>query len=61
MKIIFCIVFFVNIFLNHNVNCAINSEEEVGNGRYTIEGRVIPPEELEQGVWQVDYAPTKIF
>ncbi|KAJ8718181.1 hypothetical protein PYW07_006111 [Mythimna separata] len=29
-------------------------EEEVGNGRYSIEGKVFPPEDLELGPWQVD-------
>ncbi|KPJ10419.1 UPF0480 protein C15orf24 [Papilio machaon] len=35
------------------VSNAINSvEEDIGSGRYVIEGRVIPPEELEQRNWQ---------
>lgn len=38
-----------------NVLCAVNPpEEEVGNGRYVIEGKVFPPEEQDLGPWQVD-------
>ncbi|KAG6463030.1 ER membrane protein complex subunit 7-like [Manduca sexta] len=34
---------------------AVNpSDEDVGNGRYVIEGKVFPPDELEHTVWQVD-------
>lgn len=29
-------------------------EEDVGNGRYVIEGRVFPPDELDLTDWQVD-------
>ncbi|XP_049877061.1 ER membrane protein complex subunit 7 [Pectinophora gossypiella] len=38
-----------------NVICAVNPvEEEVGNGRYVIEGRVFPPEELAHVNWQTE-------
>lgn len=38
-----------------SVLCTINLvEEEQGNGRYVIEGRVYPPEEQDLGPWQVD-------
>ncbi|KPI94538.1 UPF0480 protein C15orf24 [Papilio xuthus] len=37
-----------------NVSNAINSvEEDIGSGRYVIEGRVVPPEEQEQSNWQI--------
>ncbi|KAJ0173926.1 hypothetical protein K1T71_010072 [Dendrolimus kikuchii] len=43
----------LNVFIN--VLCASNPiEEDIGNGRYAIEGRVFPPEELEVGNWQVE-------
>ncbi|XP_075981470.1 ER membrane protein complex subunit 7 [Anticarsia gemmatalis] len=38
-----------------SVLCAVNPpEEEVGNGRYLIEGRVFAPDDQELGPWQVD-------
>lgn len=43
------------LFATKNVFGAVNSEDEqVGNGRYVIEGKVIPSEELEGSTWQVD-------
>jgi len=43
----------ISVITFQNVLCA-NSEEETGCNRYVIEGRVIPPEELEYGPWQLD-------
>ncbi|XP_046970350.1 ER membrane protein complex subunit 7 [Vanessa cardui] len=38
-----------------NVFCALNSvEEDVGTGRYVIEGRVYPADEQDLSTWQVD-------
>lgn len=38
-----------------NVLCAVSSiEEDSGNGRYAIEGRVFPPDEQDSTNWQVD-------
>lgn len=36
-------------YISHAVNSV---EEDIGNGRYVIEGRVVPPEEQEQKNWQ---------
>ncbi|XP_028171810.1 ER membrane protein complex subunit 7 [Ostrinia nubilalis] len=37
------------------VNCVTNSvEEDTGNGRYVIEGRVFPPDDQDSSNWQVD-------
>ncbi|CAG9795490.1 unnamed protein product [Diatraea saccharalis] len=34
--------------------CAVNIDEEVGNGRNIIEGRVFPPEDQDKNGWQVN-------
>lgn len=52
----FIFAFIANILVhclaaNVNVNSA---EEEVGNGRYVMEGRVFPPEGLELTDWQAE-------
>ncbi|CAG4947969.1 unnamed protein product [Colias eurytheme] len=45
----------VTLLLFANVSYAVNSmEDEVGVGRYVIEGRVFPPEEQDTSNWQVD-------
>lgn len=45
----------VTLTLLGNIFCATNSvEEESGNGRYVIEGRVFPPEDQDISSWQVD-------
>lgn len=45
----------VTLTLLGNTFCATNSvEEESGNGRYVIEGRVFPPEDQDISSWQVD-------
>lgn len=47
--------FVVTISLLGNVFCVTNPvEEEIGNGRYVIEGRVFPPEDQDMSNWQVD-------
>lgn len=49
------VLVFVIISTFSNAICAINSpEEDVGNGKYVIEGKVYPPEEQDLGPWQVD-------
>ncbi|CAH1640469.1 unnamed protein product [Spodoptera littoralis] len=53
MKQILSILFTVCTF--SEVLSAVNlQEEEVGNGRYSIEGKVFPPEEQDLLPWQVD-------
>lgn len=48
----------VAITLLGNVYCALNpqsssTDEDIGNGRYAIEGRVFPPEDQDVSSWQV--------
>ncbi|XP_053614247.1 endoplasmic reticulum membrane protein complex subunit 7 [Plodia interpunctella] len=46
---------FIATFLLSTALCANNPvEEELGNGRYAIEGRVYPAEDQESQNWQVD-------
>uniref|UniRef100_A0A2A4K544 ER membrane protein complex subunit 7 beta-sandwich domain-containing protein n=1 Tax=Heliothis virescens TaxID=7102 RepID=A0A2A4K544_HELVI len=53
MKQLISVLFTVCTF--SYVQSAINlPEEDVGNGRYSIEGKVFPPEEQDLGPWQVD-------
>lgn len=47
-------IFFSVCTFSHVLSAVNPPEEEVGNGRYVIEGRVFPPEELDLGPWQVD-------
>ncbi|CAK1553098.1 unnamed protein product [Leptosia nina] len=43
------------LLLAANVLCAVNpSDDEVGVGRYIIEGRVFPPENSDASNWQID-------
>ncbi|XP_026320804.1 ER membrane protein complex subunit 7 [Hyposmocoma kahamanoa] len=49
------LVFIVSLSLFGNTVWSVNPvEEDVGNGRYTIEGRVFPPEELVETQWQAE-------
>lgn len=46
---------FITLCTLSSTLCAVNLvEEEQGNGRYVIEGRVLPPDEQDLGPWQVD-------
>lgn len=45
----------IALVLLSNVFCSANIvEEEIGNGRYVIEGRVFPPEEQDISGWQIE-------
>lgn len=47
-------IYFIILCSIINVLYASLVEDEVGNGRYAIEGRVFPPEDHDVGLWQVD-------
>ncbi|KAI5634953.1 ER membrane protein complex subunit 7 [Phthorimaea operculella] len=55
MMFLFWPVFFATLNYFSEVTGAVSPvEEETGNGRYVIEGRVFPPEELAPTNWQTD-------
>ncbi|XP_023939769.1 ER membrane protein complex subunit 7 [Bicyclus anynana] len=48
-------ILFVALGVISNVFCALNTlDEETGNGRYVIEGRVFPADDQDPTNWQVD-------
>lgn len=53
MKQLLSIVLTVCTF-SYGLSAVNIPEEDVGNGRYSIEGKVFPPEEQDLGPWQVE-------